>query len=85
LYTSGTNTQTDSGTAVTLGTIKYKDKKRSEKKFLLNHLFEYNPPKTGVYICYTMQFRQIKPTTLIGNESNIIFNAVQLPDLSGIQ
>ena len=32
LYTAGTNTQTDSGTAATLGTIKYKDKKRSKKK-----------------------------------------------------
>jgi hypothetical protein len=54
LYTAGTNTQTDVGTAVTLGTIKYKDKKRSKRKFRLNHAFEYNPPKTGIYICYTI-------------------------------
>jgi hypothetical protein len=85
LYTAGTDTQTDTGTEAILGTIKYKDKKRSEKKFLLNHTFEYNPPKSASYICYTLQFKQIKPTTAIGNESDIVFNAVQLPDLSTIQ
>ena len=81
LYTAGTNTQTDAGTTVTLGTIKYKDKKRSERKFRLNHAFEYNPQKTGIYICYTIQFKQIKLTTAISNESNIVFNTVQLPKL----
>jgi hypothetical protein len=79
LYSAGTDTQTDTGTAVTLGAIKYKNKKQSKKKFHLNHTFEYNPPKSASYICYTLQFRQMKPTTLIGNESNIVFNAVQLP------
>ncbi len=33
------------------------------------------------YIGYTLQFRQTKPKSpLLGNESNIVFTAVQLPD-----
>ena len=39
----------------------------------------YKP--TQPYIGYTLQFRQAKPTSpLLGNESNIVFTAVQLPN-----
>jgi hypothetical protein len=85
LYTEGSNTQTN----VSLGTVKYVDKRRSGQKFLLNHLFEYTPPSTSTststYLAYELEFKQTKPVTLLGNESVRVFNAVQIPDLSGIQ
>jgi hypothetical protein len=82
MYTSGV----DTGTPITIGTIIYKDKKQSKKKrFLISELFEYKIPAAINYICYEIQFRQTKPTTLIGNESVLVFNAVQILDLSQIQ
>jgi hypothetical protein len=88
------HSSTTSGTTNSLGTIKYKDKKQSGqttsgsnkfgKKYLLNHTFIYNPPKTPP-IAYSLEFKQIKPTTKLGNESVLTLNAVQIPDLSGIQ
>ncbi len=86
LYTAGTNTQTDNGTPVSLGRLNYGHStdpsskiKRSEGRFRINHTFLYKP--TQPYIGYTLQFKQIKPVSpLLGNESNIVFTAVQLPD-----
>ena len=86
LYTAGTNTQTDDGTAANLGIINYwhstdpsSQIKRSEKYFRINHTFMYKP--TQPYIGYTLQFKQTKPKSpLLNNESNIVFTAVQLPD-----
>ncbi len=86
LYTAGTNTQTDDGTPAILGAINYwhstqpsSQIKRSQKYFRINHTFMYKPSQS--YIGYTPQFRQVKPTSpLLGNESNIVFTAVQLPD-----
>ncbi len=86
LYTAGTDTQVDSGTQVNLGVINYwhstdpnSQIRRSQKFFYINHTFTYKP--TDPYIGYTLRFRQVKPTTpLLGNESQIVFTAVQLPD-----
>ncbi len=86
LYTAGTNTQSDDGTPANLGIINYwhstdpsSQIKRSERYFRINHTFMYKP--TQPYIGYTLQFRQAKPTSpLLGNESNIVFTAVQLPN-----
>ncbi len=86
LYTAGANTQTDNGTPVSLGKLNYGHStdpsskiKRSEGRFRINHTFLYKP--TQPYIGYTLQFKQIKPVSpLLGNESNIVFTAVQLPD-----
>ena len=86
LYTAGTNTQADDRTPANLGIINYwhstdpsSQIKRSEKYFRINHTFVYKP--TQPYIGYTLQFRQAKPASpLLGNESNIVFTAVQLPD-----
>jgi hypothetical protein len=78
-----------------LGTIKYKDKKQTSgtttfgKRYLLNHMFLYPIPIAVGFqtppIAYSIQFKQLKPSTKIGNESVLTFNAVQIPDLSGIQ
>ena len=84
LYTAGTDTQSDEGTPAILGTINYwhstqpsSQIKRSQKYFRTNHTFTYKPSQS--YIGYTLQFRQVKPTSpLLGNESNIVFTAVQL-------
>jgi hypothetical protein len=91
LYRNGTITTTTES----LGTIKYKDKKQTSgttsygKKYLLNHMFLYTIPTAvgfqGPPIAYSLQFKQIKPAAEIGNESVLTFNAVQIPDLSGIQ
>ncbi len=86
LFTAGTDTQADTGTSVTLGTINYwhstlpsSQIKRSRKFFRINHAFVYKP--TQPYIGYVLEFRQAKPTSpLLGNESNLVFTAVQLPD-----
>ncbi len=86
LYTAGTNTQTDNGTPLTLVKLNYGHStdptsqiKRSKERFRINHTFTYKPTQT--YIGYVIQFRQVKPTSqLLGNESNIVFTAVQLPD-----
>ncbi len=86
LYTAGTNTQADGGTPANLGIINYwhstdpsSQIKRSKERFHINHTFTYKP--TQPYIGYTLQFKQIKPTSpLLNNESNIVFSAVQLPD-----
>ncbi len=86
LYTAGTDTQTDDGAPATLGVINYwhstmasSQIKRSEKHFRINHTFTYKTSQP--YIGYTLQFRQIKPTApLLGNESDIVFTAVQIPD-----
>ncbi len=77
LYTEGTNTTTPS----VLGTLNYGKMAQtsSHKNFRINHTFVYKPPQP--YIGYTLQFRQAKPTSpLLGNESSIVFSAVQLPD-----
>ncbi len=77
LYTDGTNTATPN----ILGTLNYGQmvQTSSHKNFRINHTFVYKPTET--YIGYTLQFRQVKPTSpLLGNESMIVFNAVQLPD-----
>ncbi len=86
LMTAGTDTQVDAGTAVNLGIINYwhstmpsSQIKRSQKFFRINHTFIYKPSQA--YIGYVIQFRQVKPTSpLLGNESNIVFTAVQLPN-----
>ncbi len=86
LFTAGTDTQADDGTSAILGTINYwhstqasSQIKRSRKFFRINHTFTYKPPQP--YIGYVLEFRQVKPTSpLLGNESNIVFTAVQLPD-----
>ncbi len=86
LYTAGTDTQTDDGTPAILGTINYwhstqpsSQIKRSQKYFRINHTFLYEPSQS--YIGYTLQFRQVKPAApLLGNESHIVFTAVQLPN-----
>ncbi len=86
LYTAGTDTQVDDGTPAILGTINYwhstqasSQIKRSEKHFRINHTFTYKPPQQ--YIGYSIQFRQIKPIApLLGNESDIVFTGVQIPD-----
>ncbi len=86
LYTAGTNTQTDNGTPLSLGKLNYGHStdptskiKRSKERFRINHTFTYKPTQT--YIGYVIQFRQVNPTSpLLGNESNIVFTAVQLPD-----
>ena len=80
-------------TTESLGTIKYKDKKQTAanssfgKKYLLNHMFFYtiSDLKKNINIAYSLEFKQVKPTANIGNESVLTFNAVQIPDLSGIQ
>ena len=86
LFTAGTDTQVDTGTSANLGIINYwhstdpsSQIKRSQKFFHINHTFTYKPAQT--YIGYVIEFRQAKPTSpLLGNESNIVFTAVQLPD-----
>jgi hypothetical protein len=86
LFTAGTNTQVDAGTSANLGIINYwhstdpsSQIKRSQKFFRINHTFTYKP--TQAYIGYVLEFRQVKPTSpLLGNESSIVFTAVQLPD-----
>ena len=86
LYTAGTDTQVDNGTQANLGVINYwhstmpsSQIKRSQKFFRINHTFTYK--LTDPYIGYVLQFRQVKPTSpLLGNESSIVFTAVQLPD-----
>ena len=86
LYTAGTNTQVDDGTSANLGIINYwhstdpsSQIKRSQRFFRINHTFAYKPSHS--YIGYALQFRQVKPVSpLLGNESNIVFTAVQLPD-----
>ena len=86
LFTAGTDTQADDGTSATLGIINYwhstqasSQIKRSRKFFRINHTFTYKPSQP--YIGYVLEFRQVKPTSpLLGNESNIVFTAVQLPD-----
>ncbi len=86
LYTAGTNTRVDAGTAINLGVINYWHStmpsskiKRSQKFFRINHTFTYK--LTDPYIGYVLQFRQVKPTSpLLGNESHIVFTAVQLLD-----
>ncbi len=86
LRTAGTNTDTDDGTAANLGIINYwhstdptSQIKRSEKRFRINHTFVYEPSQS--FIGYSIQFRQVKPTApLLGNESNIVFTAVQIPN-----
>ncbi len=85
LYTAGTNTQVDDGTSDNLGIINYwhstdpsSQIKRSQRLFRINHTFTYKPSHS--YIGYVLQFRQVKPKSpLLGNESNIVFTAVQLP------
>ena len=86
LYTAGTNTQVDDGTSANLGIINYwhstdpsSQIKRSQRFFRINHTFVYRTSQS--YIGYALQFRQVKPVSpLLGNESNIVFTAVQLPD-----
>ncbi len=86
LFTAGTDTQVDVGTSATLGVLSYwhstqasSQIKRSQKFFRINHTFIYKPSQP--YIGYVLEFRQVKPTSpLLGNESNIVFTAVQLPD-----
>ena len=86
LFTAGTDTQVDAGTSATLGVLSYwhstqasSQIKRSRKFFRINHTFIYKPSQP--YIGYVLEFRQVKPTSpLLGNESNIVFTAVQLPD-----
>ncbi len=86
LFMAGTDTQVDTGTPATLGVINYwhstmasSQIKRSQKFFRINHTFIYKTSQA--YIGYALQFRQVKPTSpLIGNESNIVFSAVQIPN-----
>ena len=86
LYTAGTDTQADDGTPAHLGIINYwhstmpsSQIKRSQRFFRINHTFVYKPAQS--YIGYSLQFKQVKPTTpLLGNESNLVFTAVQLPN-----